>query len=355
MPAFVGPVLQANLATFSKYPMVWGTPEFRGAVADWLARRYPGVAADPEREIMVLNGSREGLFSATLAAASYGPLAGRRRVLMPNPFYPPYVASAAAARFEPVLVDADAATGFLPDFEALPPAILNDTAVAFLCSPANPQGAIASRDVLARAIGLARRHGFLLFVDECYSEVWSEAPPPGGLEVAAAMGAGFDSVVVFNSLSKRSNLAGLRVGFVAGDPRFMSHLAAFRNVTCPQVPLAVQAVAVAAYRDEAHVADSRALYQDKFADAARILGNRFGRVVPEGGFFLWLDVSARGDDETIAKRLWTEAGLRVVPGRYLAEPGADGSNPGAGYLRIALVHDRATTTEALERLAATIG
>ncbi len=351
IPDFVGPVLAVNLAAFNRYPTVWGSEEFRKAVADWAGRRFPGVSLDPAREVMVLSGSREGLFSATLAATAYGKTRGRRRVAMPNPFYPPYAASARAAQCTPILLEASADNGFLPDFDRVPAALLDDTVCAFLCSPANPQGAVASRDHLRKAIDLARQHGFLLFVDECYSEIYADSPPPGGLEVAAQTGS-FANVVVFNSLSKRSNLAGLRIGFVAGDAAFLAHLAEFRNVTCPQVPLPVQAVAVAAYGDESHVAKNRDLYRAKFTAAQSILGNRFGPVVPAGGFFLWLDVRAYGSDEDVALKLWRGGGLRVVPGRYLAADDPDGGNPGAGYIRVALVHDQATIEGALTRLAA---
>lgn len=353
VPDFVGPVLAANLADFNKYPSVRGTDAFRGAVAGWAARRYPGVALDPAREIVVLSGSREGLFYTTIAAARYAPLAGRRRVVMPNPFYPPYVASAQAAGCTPHLLDATATTGFLPDLDAVPASVWDETLAFFLCSPANPQGAVASRAYLAKAVALARRHGFLLFSDECYSELYfGEAAPTGALEVSAE--GRFANVVAFNSLSKRSNLAGLRIGFVAGDAAFLQHLADFRNVVCPQVPLPLQAVAVAAYGDETHVVENRRLYGLKFDAAEAVLGNRFGAVRPGGGFFLWLDVKDLGGDEVAAKRLWVEAGLRVVPGRYLAGTSANGANPGAGYLRVALVHDQPIAEEALARIAATL-
>lgn len=350
VPDFVGPVLAANLADFNKYPAIRGTDAFRGAVAAWLARRYAGVSIDPAREVMVLNGSREGLFTTTIAAASFASVKGRRKVAMPNPFYPPYAASAAAAGVEPLLLPAGPTTGFLPDLAAIAPADWNDTIALFLCSPANPQGVIAGKAYLAEALRLARKHGFILFADECYSEIYDAAPPPGALEVAAETGS-FANLVVFNSLSKRSNLAGLRVGFIAGDATFLDHLFELRNVTAAQVPLPAQAVAVAAYGDETHVETNRALYRAKFDQAERILGNRFGPVRPPGGFFLWLPVDAYGADEEVALRLWREGGLRTVPGSYLASPAADGTNPGAGFLRIALVHPDDITGEALTRIA----
>lgn len=350
VPAFVGPVLASHTADFNRYPGVRGSDGFRSAVAAWAGRRYPGVKLDPERHVIVLNGSREGLFSATLAASSWHRLRGRDRVFMPNPYYPPYAASAQAARARTVLMDASAATGFLPDLASLDPAGLSRALAMFICSPANPQGSNASAAYLDEALALARHHGFLLFVDECYSEIYADQPPAGALASAARSGS-FANLVVFNSLSKRSNLAGLRLGFCAGDPGFLDHLTQFRNVTCPQVPLPVQAVGEAAYGDETHVVDNRALYQAKFALAERLLGNRFGVGKPPGGFFLWLDVRRFGSDEAIALRLWREAGLRVVPGSYLASPDENGVNPGAGFLRVALVDHFANIETALGRLA----
>lgn len=351
IPSFVADVLAANVRDFNRYPLMRGTDAYREAVASWAARRYPGVTLDAGREVIVLNGSREGLFFAALAAATYAPLTGRKRILMPNPFYPVYAGAASCANLQPVLLGADAGLRFLPDLASLSPAMLDDTAAFFLCSPANPQGAIASRDYLEQALQLARKHGFLLFCDECYSEIYSGEAPTGGLEVARATGS-HDNLVVFNSLSKRSNLAGLRCGFAAGDGRFLEHLTTLRNVVAPQVPMPVQAVGAAAWSDEAHVVASRALYQEKFALAQQMLGHMPGFAIPEGGFFLWLNISHHGSDEAVTRKLWAQGGIRVVPGSYLAVTAPDGSNPGAGYVRIALVQDLPTTREALSRLVA---
>lgn len=355
VPAFVGPVLAAHLAGFGAYPQIKGTDAFRAAVAGWLGRRYGlGAAIDPATMVLPLNGSREGLFFAALQARMDAGVP-RPAVLLPNPFYQAYAAGALGAGAEPVLLPAGPETGFLPDVGALDPALLDRTIALFFASPANPQGAVASAETWARLVALARRHDFLLFADECYSEIYrGEAAPPGVLAAAAATGS-FDRVVAFNSLSKRSNLAGLRCGFAAGDPAFLARFAAFRNMAAPQVPTPVQAVAVAAYADEAHVVENRRLYDAKYEAARRILGNRFGDVVPPGGFFLWLDVSAHGGGEAVALRLWREAGLRVVPGGYLAAEGPDGVNPGAAYVRLALVDDLAVTETALTRLTATLG
>ena len=354
VPDFVGPVLAAHIDEFGHYPMNKGTEAFCRAAADWLGRRFvlPRPVA-PDSEVLVLNGTREGLFLAAIAARNWvSGRAGRPAVLIPNPFYAAYAAGAAAADCEPIYLPATAATGFLPDLDALPPALLARTVAFYIASPANPQGAVASRDYLGRLAALAQRFGFLVFSDECYSEIYSREAPAGMLETA---GTDFANVVVFQSLSKRSNLPGLRVGFAAGDRHFLARFLELRNVAAPQVPVPAQRVAIAAYADEAHVDANRALYRRKFDLADQVIGNRYGYARPPGGFFLWLDVSAQGSDEAATLRLWSEAGLRVVPGRYLARPQEDGSNPGEGFIRVAMVHDHDTTAEALHRLVAALG
>ena len=355
IPAFVGPVLQANLDRFGRYPMTRGTERFRASVAAWLGRRYAlAKPVDPESEILILNGSREGLFLAALCARAYvGARQGAPAMLMPNPFYQAYAAGADAAGCEAITLPATRENGYLPDFDALPDALLARTVAIYLCSPANPQGAVMTREALARLIARARKHGALVLADECYSEIWlGRAAPTGALEAA---GANFQGVVTFNSLSKRSSMPGLRCGFCAGDPDFLRAFLDFRNLGAPQVPEPVQAVAVTAYGDEAHVEENRRLYRAKFDLADRMLGSRYGYRRPDGGFFLWLDVSATGGDEPVTKKLWRQAGLRVVPGSYLARSAADGSNPGAGYLRVALVDDLATTKSALHRFVECLG
>ena len=232
VPPFVGPVLQAHIADFGRYPGNAGTDGFRQTVARWLGRRYAlPRPIDPTSEIMVLAGSREGLFLSAIAAKRFsGPRAGRPAILVPNPFYAPYAAGAVAAECEPVYLDATAANGFLPELDALSDELLARTVAFYLATPANPQGAVASRDYLARAAALARKHNFMLFADECYSEIYWREAPTGALEVA---GNDFANVVTFNSLSKRSSLPGLRVGFVAGDKRFLAALLNLRTVSAP--------------------------------------------------------------------------------------------------------------------------
>jgi aspartate/methionine/tyrosine aminotransferase len=316
---------------------------------------------DPASEVLVLNGSREGLFLAGIAASRYvSNRAGQPAILMPNPFYGAYEAAALAAQCEPVYLAATAKTGFLPDLDQLSESLLDRTVAFYLASPANPQGSVATPAYFARLVALARRHGFLVFSDECYSEIYTREPPPSMLESA---GPDFDNVVIFQSISKRSNLPGLRVGFAAGDRKFLARFLELRNVSAPQVPMPAQRVAIAAYADEAHVEENRQLYAEKFDLADTIIGKRYGYRRPAGGFLLWLDVSAFGDDDAVALRLWKEAGLRVIPGRYLAReqadprsgPGTGGFNPGAGYIRVAVVQDAKTTEEALTRLVAVLG
>jgi N-succinyldiaminopimelate aminotransferase len=354
IPAFVGPTLAAHLADFGRYPANKGIEPFRRAAASWLNRRYRlARPVDPESEVLVLSGTREGLFLAAIAAKRWVTRrAGKPAVLIPNPFYAAYGAGALAADCEPVYLPATRKTGFLPDLDALDDTLLARTVACYIASPSNPQGAVADRDYLARLVKLARRFGFLVFADECYCEIYSEHEPPGMLE---ASGPDFANVVVFHSLSKRSSLPGLRVGFAAGDRRFLAPYLELRNIAAPQVPTPAQYVAIAAYNDETHVSDNRRLYSEKFDLADQIIGDRYGYERPAGGFFLWLDVSKQGGSEAVTKRLWTEAGVRVVPGRYLAREQSDGSNPGADYIRVAMVQDKAATAEALHRLIAVLG
>jgi len=354
IPAFVGPTLAANLADFGRYPANKGTDDFRQAVVKWLSWRYAlPRPLDPEHDVIVLNGTREGLFLAAAAAKTFAtPRRETPAILVPNPCYAAYTAGARGAECETVYLPATAETGFLPDLDALSEDLLAHTVAFYLATPANPQGAVADQDYLARLVALARRFGFLVFADECYSEIYFDRPPPGTLEAA---GPDYANVVVFHSLSKRSSLPGLRVGFAAGDRNFLARFMEMRNTAAPQVPMPAQAVAVAAYADEAHVEENRRLYAKKFDLADAIIGNRFGYRRPAGGFFLWLNVAEHGGSVQATEKLWREAGLRVLPGGYAAREDAQGDNPGADYIRIAMVHDKDTTAEALRRLVAVLG
>src|SRR5271155_4005502 len=335
VPDFVAPVLAKHIADFGRYPIARGIEPFRRAASNWLSSRFDlPRPIDPETELLVLNGSREGLFFAAITAARYvGERKGRPAILVPNPFYPAYGAGARAANCETI---------YLPTTPAR-------TVAIFIASPANPQGAVASRDYFGRLKQLADRFGFMILSDECYSEIYTKQAPGSMLESSD-----FTNVVAFQSLSKRSNLPGMRVGFAAGDRRFLSAFHELRNVAAPQVPVPVQYVAVAAYNDEAHVEENRRLYRIKFDSADHILGHRYGYRRPAGGFCVWLDVAAKGGDEAATVSLYRDAGVRVIPGSYLARQQPDGSNPGAGFIRLALVADSETTAEALHRLVQTL-
>ncbi|WP_305986699.1 aminotransferase class I/II-fold pyridoxal phosphate-dependent enzyme [Roseibium sp. MMSF_3544] len=353
IPDFTGDILVENVADFRRYPPIVGSPEFRQAIAGWLDRRYglDGMV-DPEHGVLPLNGSREGLsFGAIAARDQLGKGLDHPAVILPNPFYQTYAAAAHVADAQAVLLDAIPGNHFLPDLDSLDAALLDETVAFYIASPTNPEGYPADIAYWQRLIALARKHRFYIFADECYSEIYRTTPPPGILEAAKAMGTDFSNIIVLNSLSKRSNLAGLRCGFAAGDPGFLRKWAKFRGLAAPQVSLPAQAVAVRAYQDEEHVAENRRLYNEKFEAAERLLGPIMGPVTSQGGFFLWLDVSRWGDGIGVTSRLWRDIGVKVVPGGYLASDQADGTNPGRNFIRVGLTAPLEQTEIALERMA----
>ena len=348
-PAFMAKVIADNAHLWNRYPAMAGTPALRGAVAKWLTQRYklPGALLDPERHIIALAGTKEGLYMVASLVVPETKAGQRPIALMPNPYYLVYSGGAHMAGAETMPLDATKETGFLPDLDAIPETVLARTALFYLCSPANPQGANADLGYVKKLIGLARRHDFVLVIDECYSEIYDAAPPVGGLEACVAMGGDLSNVLVFHSLSKRSNAAGLRIGFVAGDPDLLAKLGALRSYGGAQVSLPLQEAATALWQDEAHVEENRARYRRKFDVCEEILGKRFGFYRPPGGFFLWLDV---GDGEAASLKLWREAGLRSLPGPYIGRANARGVNPGQRYIRLAIVHDEDTVAAGMRRL-----
>lgn len=357
LPTFVGPVLETHLNDFGRYPPIKGIPALRQVIVGWMERRYPALAGavDPETHVLPLSGSREGLFSAIFPARDRKPEIEAPAVLIPNPFYQVYAAAAAATGAEPVFLTSGSGSGFLPALEQVEEPILERTIALYLCSPSNPEGAVASRDYLLRAIALARRYEFLLLADECYSEIYADVPPPGALEVAMAETGSLANVVSFQSLSKRSGVPGLRSGFAAGDPAFMGAFGRFRNVAGPQLPLPLQHVSVAAWSDETHVEAGRERYRANFEAADSVLGGRYGYRRPPGSFFLWLNLADFGGGEAAAKTLWKGCGVKVLPGAYLTKPQARQADPGRDFVRVALVHDADTTREGLVRMVATLG
>jgi N-succinyldiaminopimelate aminotransferase len=344
VPDFVTEALKRHAAEFGEYPPIHGTAEWRNAAVGWLKRRF-GADMDAEKQVLPLNGTREGLFLAPFVVTPEQKAGGRPVILLPNPFYQCYAAAALACGAEPVFVRADAATGFLPDYAGLPKAVLERVAAAYLCSPSNPEGACADETYWRTLFGFADRYDFTVFADECYADIYLQKQPLGAL---TARGAAAARLLTFHSLSKRSGLPGLRSGMVAGDAALIAKFRALRNYAGPQVPLPIQAASAAAWRDEDHVLINRARYAERFRLAQRILGNRVR--LPDGGFFLWLDV---GDGEAAALRLWREGGVRVLPGAFMGrenEPGKNRTNPGFPYIRVALVNDLSTIGAALERM-----
>ncbi len=331
-PDWVSAIIARESAGFGRYPANDGSPDLLEAISGWLARRY-GVQVDPGSRIMALNGTREGLFSAAVALFPERKAGQRPAVLIPNPFYPVYAVGTVTAGAEPVFVDAGPDTGFLPDFAAVPADVLARTVAVYVCSPSNPQGAVASAGYWASLLALAERHDFRILADECYAEIYRGDPPVGVLQAASAAGADPERVVAFHSLSKRSNLPGLRSGFVAGGPQTIAAIKRLRAYAGAPLPGPLQAAAAAVWRDEAHVTENRASYARRFAMADQIIGGVEGWSSPPGGFFLWLPVD---DGETACVKLWRETGVRVLPGAYLARD-TGGTNPGKRNIRVALV------------------
>ncbi len=354
MPAILHEALAAHAIGYAKYPPIDGTPGWRAAVGDWLTNRFslPTGTIDPDRMILPLNGTREGLFMAAMALCPAEKNGKRAAVLLPNPFYQCYAAAALAVGAEPIFVAATPENGWLPDYTSLPEDLLARTAFAYYCSPSNPQGAVASREQLGRLAALAENYDFTIAFDECYSEIYPDGPKPaGGLEAALAEGVSLDHVLVFNSLSKRSNAPGLRSGFVAGGPALITAMNRLRSYAGAPSPLPVLHAAEALWRDETHVEANRALYREKYALADEILGDLPGYTAPRGGFFLWLETD---DGEAATVQLWRDHGVRVLPGAYLGRGDPrfiDGMNPGTRYIRAALVEPPGALRPGLEAIA----
>jgi len=349
VPDFVKDALAKSAASFGNYPAIIGTEDWRQAAAGWLNRRFGlNGAIDAEKNLLPLNGTREGLFSVLFPFMPENKAGARPIVAMPNPFYQCYAAAALGSGAEPLYVPSLKENGFLPDFAGLPPAVLERLAAVYICSPSNPEGAVADEAYWLKLFELAERHDFIVLADECYADIWFDREPVCALPTRLKQSGGFGHLLSFHSLSKRSGLPGLRSGMVAGDAGLIAKFRGFRNVAGPTVPTPLLAASAACWRDEDHVAANRAGYREKMVAAERILGNRMTR--PGGGFFLWLAV---GDGEEFALRAWREQGVRVLPGAYLGREilsGKTQSNPGFSYARVALVNDLSTIMTALERL-----
>ncbi len=350
-PVLVAETITRHAAGWNRYPPVVGTDSFRAACAEWLTRTAGvDLAIDPDTQILPVAGTKEVIFLTALLCHREKQQGRPPAVLIPNPFYMVYEGAARLTGAEPVFLPAHADTGHLPDLDAIPAETLDRAVLFFLCTPANPQGVAADRTYLQKAIALARRHGFVLVLDECYTEIWhGDGPPAMAAQALSDLdGGALDHVLMLHSLSKRSNAAGLRSGFVVGPADIIGPMRRMRAYGAAVQPLPVLAAAEALWRDDAHVAENRDRYRRRFDAAQSALGGFPGFFRPPGGFFLWLDA---GDGEAAALALWRQAGLRVLPGGYLTHPDPDGINRGARYVRVALVHDIDRVAQACGRIA----
>ncbi|MEH6565145.1 MAG: succinyldiaminopimelate transaminase [Halopseudomonas sp.] len=348
-PPFVLEALAGNLDQAAVYPTTQGKPELRQGIADWLTRRFdlkPG-SLDIGGNIIPVNGTREALFSFTQALVQRDP---QGLVVSPNPFYQIYEGAAFLAGVEPHYLACDASNGFIPDFGAVPADIWQRCQLLFICTPGNPTGSVIPLNTLQQLIKLADEHDFVIASDECYSEIYAPAGPApvGLLQACAALGRDdYARCVVFHSLSKRSNLPGLRSGFVAGDASLLAPYLQYRTYHGCAMPVQSQLASLAAWQDESHVADNREQYQAKFDAVLAILEPVMDVQRPDAGFYLW-PVTPIADD-LFTQRLLAEQNVAVVPGRYLSRE-IDGYNPGAGRVRMALVAPLNDCIEAAERI-----
>jgi N-succinyldiaminopimelate aminotransferase len=348
-PAFVPEVLLENLTGLSQYPPTKGSAALREAMAQWAIQRFALQNLDPETQVLPVNGTREALF-----AFAHCVIDPHRQplVLMPNPFYQIYEGAALLAGAQPYYLNTLPENGFLPDYEAVPEAVWRRCQLLYLCSPGNPTGAVMPLPLLRDLLDKAERYDFILAADECYSEIYrdEQRPPIGLLQACALLGRNdYPRCVVFHSLSKRSNLPGLRSGFVAGDAAVLQSFLRYRTYHGCAMSPTVQAVSSQAWRDEQHVRDNRALYRAKFQAVLEILSPVLDVTMPEASFYLWPRTPV--DDAVFARRLFAEQNVQVLPGSYLSRP-ADGINPGRNRVRMALVAPLADCIDAARRIRA---
>jgi N-succinyldiaminopimelate aminotransferase len=349
-PAFVVDLLRDSLGELGSYPATRGLPATREACARWLERRFDLAAApvDAETQVLPVNGTREALFAFVQAVVDRS--RDRPLVLMPNPGYQIYEGAALLAGAEPYYLDTTAETAYLPDLDAVPEEVWARCQLLFLCSPANPVGAVMDLAYLERALELAHRHDFVIASDECYADLYDDeaSPPPSLLRAAASRGdASHARCAVFHSLSKRSSLPGLRSGFIAGDAKLIAPFLLYRTYHGCAMPIPTQRASAAAWNDDWHVTANRALYREKYSRVLPILAEALPVEKPAGGFYVWLQVP--GDDAAFAAGLFSQQNVTVVPGSYLARDGGRG-NPGAGRIRISLVAEVEECVTAARRI-----
>ncbi|MCC2639058.1 MAG: succinyldiaminopimelate transaminase [Moraxellaceae bacterium] len=346
-PEFIKTCLQESMGGLSVYPTTKGIPELRQSIGAWLTRRFALQGINPETQVLPVNGTREALFSFTQAVVDR---AEKPLVVMPDPFYQIYEGAALLAGAEPCFLPCSAENGFVPDYDAVPDVVWAQTQLLFMCSPGNPTGAVTNAHTLKKLIALADRFDFVIAADECYSEIYfDEATPPVGLlQVCADIGRhDFARCVVFHSLSKRSNLPGMRSGFVAGDAALLGPYLLYRTYHGSAMPLQHQRASIAAWSDEAHVQENRRQYSAKFAAMQDILGDSLPLSMPDAGFYFWAATPI--PDDEFARRLYNDTHVTVLPGRFLGRD-VDGCNPGAGFVRMALVAPLAECEEAARRI-----
>ncbi|RLQ21404.1 succinyldiaminopimelate transaminase [Seongchinamella sediminis] len=351
-PKFVIRTLADNLDKLANYPLTRGIPELRRGIASWLTQRFQLQGVDAEQQVLPVNGTREALFAFAQAVVSRCPEA---LVLSPNPFYQIYEGAALLAGARPVFINCLEENGFLPDFASISAAQWQQCQLLFLCSPGNPTGAVLPMEQLQQLIRLAREHDFIIAADECYSEIYFDesAPPPGLLQACAAMGNDdYRNCVVFHSLSKRSNLPGLRSGFVAGDADVLARFLQYRTYHGCAMPPHHQLASVAAWADESHVVQNRLRYREKFAAVMEILAGHLEVNMPDAGFYLWPQTPVA--ETEFARQLFAGEHVTVLPGSFLARE-ARGINPGANRVRMALVAELSQCVEAAERIVHRLG
>jgi len=346
-PQFIKDALIAGLDGLANYPITAGSDALRGAIADWLARRYGIPAPNAKTEVLPVNGSREALFAfaqAVLDRTRPDPV-----VVCPNPFYQIYEGAAFLAGAEPAFINTLPEDGYALDFGQLPEETWQRTQLIYVCSPGNPNGHVIPLEEWKTLFELSDRYGFVIAADECYSEIYFERAPLGALQAARQLGRDdYRNLVVFSSLQALSNVPGMRSGFVAGDAKVLEKFALYRTYHGCAMGPAIQAATVAAWADEAHVAENRRLYSEKFARVAEILRPVLPLAMPEASFYLWVRTPIA--DTGFAQRLYQDYNVAVLPGSYLARE-ARGVNPGANFVRIALVAAMDETVEAAQRIA----
>ncbi|MHB1247819.1 MAG: succinyldiaminopimelate transaminase [Polaromonas sp.] len=349
-PQLIKEALSASLAGLASYPATAGEPGLRQAMSDWLARRY-GLSVDPATQILPVNGSREALFS--LAQTVLDPSQPGATVVCPNPFYQIYEGAALLGGAQVWFAPSDPARNFAVDWAGVPQAVWAQTQLLFVCSPGNPTGAVMSLGEWELLFRLSDEYGFVIASDECYSEIYfRDEAPLGGLQAAAKLGRmDFKNLISLTSLSKRSSVPGLRSGFVAGDAALIKPFLLYRTYHGSAMSPIVQAASIAAWRDEQHVADSRALYREKFAKVTPMLASVLDVALPDASFYLWAAIpdGFEGSDTAFSRELLALYNVVVLPGSYLARE-ARGSNPGAGRIRMALVAQTAECVEAAQRI-----